>query len=62
MQKMIDFPTAIRMAVKSSATIIDKDFEEVMYNDSEDSSANDEESTKDMLVAQHTAAKTYEYT
>ena len=48
---MIDFPAAIRMAVKSSVKIIDKDFEDVMYNDSEHSSANYEENTEDMSIA-----------
>ena len=43
-ENQIDFPTVISMAVKSSAEIIDQDFEEVIDNDMNDSS--DDEQTE----------------
>ena len=47
-KRMIDFPTAIRMGVKSSAAIIDQEFEDMMDNDS---STDGEDSKESMSVA-----------
>ena len=49
--KKIDFPTAISMAVKSASALIDKDFEYVINDANDDSSTGDEESGEDMVVA-----------
>ena len=46
--KDIDTPTAISMAVNSSAEIIDKDFEEVINDYTEDSSDGDEQTEQEM--------------
>ena len=43
----IEYPTAIRMAVKASAEIIDKDFEETVINELKDEDTNEDEEAMD---------------